>query len=81
MSNAHFFQPETKFVLVAICKILEHNEIKNQKYHNRKTRKINNSSKYIHDLLLSWFEKCTLIKKKKKKSILQNPVFKSTFVF
>ena len=79
MSNAHFFQPETKFVLVTICKILEHNKIKNQKYHNRKTRKINNSNTYIHDPLLSWFEKCTLIKK--KKSILKNPVFKSTFVF
>ena len=65
MSNAHFVQPEMKFVLVAICKILDQNKIKNQKYHNRKTRKINNSNTYIHDLLLSWFEKCTLIKKKK----------------
>jgi hypothetical protein len=63
MSNAQYFQPETIFVLVAICKILDQNKIKNQKYHNRKTRKINNSSTYIHDLFLSWFEKCTSIKK------------------
>ena len=53
MSNAHFFQPKTKFVIVAICKILEHNKMENQKYHIRKTRKINNSNTYIHDLLLS----------------------------
>ena len=53
MSNAQYFQPETIFVLVAICKILDQNKIKNQKYHNRKTRKINNSNTYIHDLLLS----------------------------
>jgi hypothetical protein len=30
MSNAHFVQPEMKFVLVAICKILEQNKIKKQ---------------------------------------------------